>query len=74
MIKKNKQFLCFQAKTIDFDVNFLNFEDPAVLERLTGPDYEKFWKESYGFDNVSRNEGDKVLGKFPRHCVESEYR
>ena len=61
-------------KTIDFDVNFLNFEDPAVLERLTGPDYVQQWKASYGFDYVSRSEGDKVLGKFPQHCVASEFR
>jgi hypothetical protein len=33
-------------------VNFLNFEDPAVLARLTGPDYEQLWKKTYGYDYV----------------------
>ena len=32
-----------QVGLIDFDVNFLNFEDPEVLAKLTGDDYESHW-------------------------------
>lgn len=46
-------------RTIDFDVNFLNFEDPAVLARFTGPDYVQYWKETYGFDNVIKLAGTR---------------
>ena len=64
-----------QVPTIGFDINFLNFEDPVVLERLTGPHYKHQWQSSYGFDFVTKDEGEvKILGKFPQHCVQSEFR
>jgi hypothetical protein len=72
------------VKTIDFDINFLNFEDPEVFERLTGPDYEKYWKESYGFDYVAKIDQYKLVGNTKvldanetpliKYCVESESR
>jgi ribosomal protein S18 len=42
----------FQARTIDFDVNFLNFEDPEVLQRMVGPEYKLYWKTTFGVDWV----------------------
>jgi hypothetical protein len=64
----------------------MNFEDPEVLERLTGPDYVKYWKETFGFDYVTKpkeintevinNTKKQVLDVSPLalHCVESEFR
>ena len=43
-----------QVGLIDFDVNFLNFEDPEVLAKLTGDDYESHWKATYGVDFVAK--------------------
>ena len=64
-----------QVSTIDFDINFLNFDDPEVLERLTGPDFEKLMKETYGLDFVTKDEGNaKETGKYPEHCIKSESR
>ncbi len=37
----------------------MNFEDPAVFERLTGQDYQKYWKEIFGVDWVNK---EKVIG------------
>jgi hypothetical protein len=37
----------------------MNFEDPAVFERLTGQDYQKYWKETFGVDWVNK---EKVIG------------
>ena len=55
-----------QARSIPFDVNFMNFEDPDVFERLTGPDYQKYWKETYGFDWVNQ---EKTIGMFIVYCL-----
>jgi hypothetical protein len=57
----NNLFIFFQAKTIPFDVNFMNFEDPDVFKRMTGPDYQKYWKETYGYDWVNQ---EKLVGMF----------
>jgi hypothetical protein len=63
------------VKTIDFDINFLNFEDPEVFDRMTGPDYEKNMKATYGMDYIVREEpGDLSSGKYLEHCVNSESR
>ena len=72
----NTYFATFlQVSTIDFDINFLNFDDPEVLERLTGPDFEKLMKETYGLDFVTKDEGNaKETGKYPEHCIKSESR
>ena len=71
-------------KTIDFDMNFLNFEEPEVFERLTGPDYEKYWKETYGVDYVTKLDLYKLVGNektlindespITKYCAESESR
>jgi hypothetical protein len=65
-------------------VNFLNFQDPAVFIRLTGPDFEKHMKTTYGFDFVIKTETTKKDGKEKtiqidetpifKHCAESEFR
>jgi hypothetical protein len=64
-------------------VNFLNFQDPAVFERLTGPDFERHMKTTYGFDFVAKAETSKKDGKEEtefnetpifKHCAESEFR
>ena len=67
-------------------MNFVNFEDPEVLERLTGPEYEKHWKETYGFDYVTKPAESSIyvdkaanvtkidITPLAMHCVESEYR
>ena len=61
--------------TIEFDIKFLNFEDTEVLERLTGPDFEKLMKATYGMDYIVRDEaGGNITGKFPEHCLNSESR
>ena len=64
----------------------MNFEDPEVLERLTGPDYVKYWKETYGFDYVTKPEGfytvmvdgtNKTLldqSHVAEYCLKSEFR
>ncbi len=65
---------CIQAKTIEFDINFLNFEDPDVLERLTGPDFEKHWKSTYGVDFATVTAPDFTTGKFHEHCLKAEFR
>ena len=39
----------------------MNFEDPAVFERMTGPDYQKYFKETYGVDWVSK---EKLIGLY----------
>ena len=44
----------------------MNFEDPDVFERLTGPDYQKYWKETYGFDWVNQ---EKTIGMFIVYCL-----
>jgi hypothetical protein len=74
------------VNTIEFDVNFLNFEDPDVLARMTGPDYARYWKESYGVDYVAKLPGETIVngnntrGVFndetpmAKHCVKSEFR
>jgi hypothetical protein len=49
----------FQSRIIPFDVNFFNFEDPDVFRRLTGPDYQKYWKETYGYDWIKQ---EKLIG------------
>jgi hypothetical protein len=74
----------FQAKTIEFDVNFLNFEDPEVFERFTGPDFEKYMKTTYGFDQAIQLEHTKLVGNVRtdildetvlyKFCAESENR
>jgi hypothetical protein len=88
VIKLKKLFnaLVFQAKTIEFDVNFANFEDPDVLERFTGPDYVKYWKETYGFDYVAKSsdfftttingQNRTVLdySHLAKYCIKSEFR
>jgi hypothetical protein len=67
-------------------VNFLNFEDPDVLERFVGTDYKKFWKETYGFDYAAKlskpvavnNSSINIavdhnyLGK--KYCLKAEFR
>ena len=67
-------------------MNFLNFEDPEVLEKLTGPDYDKYWKATYGLDYVKKlpsnsmkfdqnaQDYDIDLTTVAVHCVESEFR
>jgi hypothetical protein len=64
-------------------VNFLNFQDPAVFERFTGPDFEKNMKTTYGFDFVIKTETTKNYDKKTiqidetpifKHCAESEFR
>ncbi len=64
-------------------MNFLNFQDPAVFERFTGPDFEKHMKTTYGFDFVIKAEPSKKDGKEEtkinetpifKHCAESEFR
>ena len=66
-------------------MNFFNFEDPEVLAKLTGPDYEMHWKRVYGFDFVTKlpNNTAKVdidqsydvdSSPVAIHCVESEFR
>ena len=65
----------------------MNFDDPDVLERMTGPDYKKYWKTTYGFDYVTKLEGTRVvrdnkakeldiddLSPLGKHCLESEFR
>ena len=77
--------ICCQAKTINFDVNFVNYEDPEVLERFIGPEFEKYWKETYGLDYVRRvsfittTQGNVTdyahdLKPLAVHCVEAEFR
>ena len=73
-------------KTIDSDVNFMNFEDPEVFERFTGPDYEKSWKATYGFDKVVKAQAVPTKfsngttayyydgTQFDQYCAESENR
>ena len=71
-----------QVGLIDFDVNFLNFEDPEVLAKLTGDDYESHWKATYGVDFVAKlgqlkeKQAQPVVDKsrMPAHCLKSEYR
>ena len=70
--------------TIEFDVNFLNMEDPEVFDRLTGSDYEQQWKAAYGFDYVTKLDQYKMVGNLKvfevddspltKHCAESESR
>ncbi len=70
--------------TIDFDVNFLNFEDPDVFERFTGPNYEKYMKATYGFDFAQKitpkhmvyntKTDDIDVTPIVKHCAESEFR
>ena len=78
-----KKYSKFQVATIEFDVNFLNFQDPAVFERFTGPDFEKNMKTTYGFDFVIKTETTKNYDKKTiqidetpifKHCAESEFR
>jgi hypothetical protein len=52
----------------------LNFEDPDVLERLTGPDFEKHWKSTYGVDFATVTAPDFTTGKFHEHCLKAEFR
>ena len=64
----------------------MNFDDPDVLERMTGPDYKKYWKTTYGFDYVTKLEGKKIMvnnetkldidtiGPLAKYCVEAEFR
>lgn len=71
---------------ISFDVNFLNFEDPAVLERFTAnKDYAKVWQETFGVDYATKlglprkktetehaaPENDQ--SRMPKYCLQSEY-
>jgi hypothetical protein len=37
----------------------MNFEDAAVLERMTGRNYRRYWKETYGVDWVNK---EKFVG------------
>jgi hypothetical protein len=69
------------VNTIPFDVNFFNFEDPEVLEKFTKPGFEKYWKETYGFDFVMKlpenisNYAENIESNFSPlavHCVEAE--
>jgi hypothetical protein len=55
-------------------VNFNNFEDPDVFERLTGPDFEKHWKSTYGVDFAMKHSPVFETGDLPQHCLESEFR
>jgi hypothetical protein len=55
-------------------VNFANFEDPDVLERLTGPEFTKYWKETYGVDFAIIHAVNSTEGESIQHCVESEFR
>jgi len=43
-----------KARTMKFDKRFFNFEDPEVFKEMTGKDYQKNFKEVYGYDFVSR--------------------
>jgi hypothetical protein len=74
-----------KVKTIEFDVNFVNYEDPAVLERFIGPEYEKYWKTTYGYDFVTKLPGEVTTtingtdfrvdnSPMALHCVKSEFR
>jgi hypothetical protein len=38
----------------------MNFEDPEVMQRMTGPEYKKYWKETYGYDWINQ---EKVKGQ-----------
>ena len=61
--------------TIDFDINFLNFEDPDIFEKFTAKDFEKLWKTTYGMDYIIRDEATGLAsGKYPEHCLNSESR
>jgi hypothetical protein len=73
------------VETIKFDKNFMNYEDPEVLERFLGPDYKEYWKNTYGFDYVTKLPGKLVvrgnitdieIEDYPLsvHCVKAEFR
>ena len=42
-----------QAKTIKFNKNFFNFEDPEVLYSFMDPKQKSIWKKTYGYDYVN---------------------
>ena len=78
-------FNIFQARTIDYDPNFLNF-DWAAVERLSGPDFEKYFKQTYGVDYAVKPGGKTVkvddsqftivqpdLSQAAKHCLKSEF-
>jgi hypothetical protein len=62
----------------------LNYEDPEVFERLTGPDFEKHMKATYGYDHVMKIEQTIMVNNVKvvesndlpmrKHCAESENR
>jgi len=42
-----------KAKTIKFNKNFFNFEDPEVLYSFMDPKQKSIWKKTYGYDYVN---------------------
>jgi hypothetical protein len=66
-------------------VNFVNYEDPEVLEHFIGHDYEKYWKTTYGYDFITKLPGEVTMvnnitdfsieiSPMAVHCVKSEFR
>jgi hypothetical protein len=63
------------VNTIEFDENFLNFENPDVFERFVGPDLEKYMKLTYGYDYAMKvNPVDIDFHTMTKYCAESESR
>ena len=82
---KSINLVPLQVGTIPFDVDFVNFDDPEVLGRFTGPDYKKYWSETYGFDFVTKLQAERVtvgnntymdtdVLQLAKYCLESEFR
>jgi len=71
-----------KAKSVKFDKRFFNLEDPAVFEKMTGKDFKKQMKETYGFDFVARliksrhphsHRNRNMVAKCAKNCIKAEY-
>jgi hypothetical protein len=51
----------------------MNFEDPNVFQRMTGPEYKKYWKETYGYDWINQEKSRGMLSKFIDNCAKSYF-
>ena len=66
-----------KVKTLPFDINFFNLEDPKVFKAMTDPvKGEALWRKTYGFDFakfVPGQNGSANILECHKDCMRAEY-
>merc|ERR1711915_648167 len=64
-----------KAKVMENDERFFQFENPEIFKQFVGDDFEKTFKETYGFDFVAKmplTEGKSTILPCSKDCLKQE--